>query len=265
MKKAPLHIIKIGGAVLENAEKRAAFLASFAQLEGNKLLVHGGGRQATDLGEKMGLETRMIEGRRITDDQYIDVVTMVYGGLINKQLVAHLQALGCNALGLTGADGSVITSLKRSIRNGIDYGWVGDPQTVNVELITDLLTFNLTPVFAPLTHDGAGHLLNTNADTIASTLAIALSARFDVQLVYAFELDGVLTDIQQPDSLIHKINPASYEKLKAQGKVTDGMIPKLDNAFTAIAQGVSSVKIVKYTHIGQLHSVDFQHYTHISE
>jgi acetylglutamate kinase len=262
MKK--VQVIKVGGGVLEDAAKRADFLQSFAQLEGPKILVHGGGRAATEWGNKLGVQAQMVDGRRITDDTYIDIVTMVYGGLVNKQLVAALQALGCHAFGLTGADANLILSEKRPVKNGIDFGWVGDPVSVQKDVLIDLLHKGITPVIAPLTHDGKGHLLNTNADTIAMVIAAALQSDYHVQLVYAFELAGVLEDVSNSDSLIRRIDADSFQRLKEDGKVFDGMIPKLENAFKAIRLGVSSVKIVKYDSLSQLDDAAFTAYTHIA-
>ena len=258
-----LNIIKAGGAILEDPEKLEVFLKSFSELSGNKLLVHGGGREATELGNKLGLEVKMVQGRRITDDDYIDIVTMTYGGLINKRLVAKLQGLGVNALGLTGADGNLIKSKKRPVTNGIDYGWVGDPESVNTQLISGIIQSGVVPVCAPLTHDGSGHLLNTNADTIASVLSSALSQSFEVHLIFAFELPGVMKDVNEPETLIKKINPTSYQELKESKQIFDGMIPKLDNAFAAIDKGVSSVKIINYQAIGKLSDPMFDSFTQI--
>lgn len=259
-----VQVIKVGGGVLKDAAKRADFLKCFAQINGSKILVHGGGREATEWGNKLGVSANMIDGRRITDDSYIDIVTMVYGGLVNKQLMADLQSLGCQSLGLTGADANLILSEKRPIKNGIDFGWVGDPVSVQKDVLIDLLRKGITPVIAPLTHDGKGHLLNTNADTIAMVIAAALQSDYHVQLVYAFELAGVLEDITNPDSLIHRMDAHSFQQLKDQGKIFDGMIPKLENAFRAIKQGISAVKIVKYDSLAQLNDAAFTSYTHIT-
>lgn len=249
MSKQPLHIIKIGGAVIENPEMKQAFLDGFVALEGLKILVHGGGRVATEIGEKLGLKANMVEGRRVTDDATVDLVTMVYGGLVNKQMIAQLQHLGVNAIGLTGADGNIIRSTKRPIKNGVDYGWVGDPQEVNVGLITEMMASKVTPVIAPLTHDGAGHILNTNADTMAGTLAAALAENFEVHLVLTFELDGVLRDVNDPTSLISPFEHSFFEEMKATGAIHSGMIPKLENAFKALKGGAGSVRICKYDQI----------------
>lgn len=183
MDKEPLYIIKIGGAVIENPEMKQAFLDGFVALKGKKVLIHGGGRVATEIGNKLGLTANMVEGRRVTDDATIDLVTMVYGGLVNKQMVAQLQALGKNAIGLTGADANLITSSKRPVKNGVDYGWVGDPKSVNDSFAKSLIEEGAIPVIAPLTHDGNGHILNTNADTMAGTMASAMSEHYDVNLI----------------------------------------------------------------------------------
>ena len=259
-----INIIKVGGGVIEDAKKLDTFLDGFANLNEAKILVHGGGSRATEIGEKLGLEAIKVDGRRVTNDDYLEVVTMVYGGLINKQLVAKLQKRGCQAIGLTGADGDYLRSMKRPVMDGIDYGWVGDPVNIRSFFLIKLLKDGLIPVAAPLTHDGAGNMLNTNADTIASTIASALSENYRVNLIYAFELDGVLKDIKDPTSLIRTIDMKGYAGLKKSGGIFDGMIPKLDNAFDAIAKGVASVKIVKYDAIDKLGFSSFKDYTHIA-
>lgn len=237
-----LNVLKIGGNVIDHEEKLDEFIKVFSRLEGPKILVHGGGKIATKIGEKLGIKARMVEGRRVTDRETLDIVTMVYGGLVNKGVVSKLQAKGCNAIGLTGADGNVIEAHKRPVAD-IDYGWVGDVDRVNIEPLVNFIKQGITPVFAALTHDGKGHMLNTNADTIATMAAVGLSAAFEVNLIYCFEKKGVLEDIDNPDSLIQSIDYAQYQSLKEAGIIADGMIPKLDNAFNAIQKGVSSVKI----------------------
>ncbi|MHC2991633.1 acetylglutamate kinase [Pontibacter sp. HJ8] len=240
-----LHILKIGGNVLDNPERLQRFLIDFAQLPGPKLLVHGGGKIASTIGLQLGIEPQYVEGRRLTDAETLRVVTMVYAGLLNKNVVAQLQAHGCNAIGLTGADANVIPATKRPVRT-IDYGYAGDvagPETINTAALQTLLQAGLTPVFAPLTHDGQGSLLNTNADTIASVLATALAPFFAVKLVYCFEKKGVLANSADDDSVIQRIDQHYYKALKADGVVTAGMIPKLDNAFAALQQGVKAVLI----------------------
>jgi acetylglutamate kinase len=215
-------------------------------------LIHGGGKIATKIGEQLGIESKYINGRRITDEATIDLVTMVYGGLVNKKIIAQLQSLNCNAIGLTGADGNLIPAAKRPVQyspsgdgTGIDYGFAGDVKTesINAELLNGLLQQNITPVIAPLTHDGKGQILNTNADTIASSLAIALSALYDVRLVYCFEKKGILTDVNDDDSVIDLITKDRYRQLLDEKKLFDGIIPKIDNAFAAIANGVKEVLI----------------------
>lgn len=240
-----IQVIKIGGGVLENEAQRNQFLQQFAVLEGAKVLVHGGGRLATTMAERMGVPTTMIDGRRVTDKETLDIVTMVYGGLINKQVVAQLQAMGINAIGLTGADGGWMKSVKRPLKNGIDYGFVGDVTAVNGSLLRTLIDSGLTPVIAPITFSQEGLLLNTNADTVASQTAISLSP--DVQLTFCFEKAGVLRDADDDTSLIERITPESYAALKEEGIISGGMIPKIDNAFAALEQGVQAVRITHCT------------------
>lgn len=237
-----MNIVKIGGNVIDDAEKLAGFLYRFSRLPGKKILVHGGGKIATRVAGELGIESRMTEGRRITDAPMRDVVTMVYGGLVNKRMVAGLQSLGCNAIGLTGADGAAILSHKRPVKT-IDYGYVGDVEKVNVPFITLLLQNGLSPVFAPLTFDAGGDILNTNADTQAAEIARALSRGEAVNLVYCFEKKGVLKDAADDDSVISRLTPETYEQYKSEGIIYDGMIPKLDNAFAAIRAGVRKVII----------------------
>jgi acetylglutamate kinase len=248
-----LHIIKIGGNVIDNSENLHRFLKDFTALDGYKILVHGGGKVATQVSETMGIEAKMVDGRRITDIDTLRIVTMVYGGLINKNVVAQLQRYGNNAIGLTGADGDFIRARKRPVQT-IDYGFAGDlsESSVNPQNLNKLLDGGFTPVFCALTHDGEGQLLNTNADTIASALAVSLSNLYQTTLVYCFEKKGVLQDINDDDSLIREINPERYEKLKQQQIIHSGMLPKLDNAFTAIACGVKSVIIGHSDNLGQL-------------
>ncbi|MFD0749528.1 acetylglutamate kinase [Mucilaginibacter calamicampi] len=248
-----LYIIKIGGNVIDNSENLYHFLKDFKDLAGYKILVHGGGKIATQVGDSLGIESRMVDGRRITDVETLRVVTMVYGGLVNKNIVAQLQRFGTNALGLTGADGNLITAKKRPVKT-IDYGFVGDiyDGSVNTEGLSNLLTAGFTPVFCALTHDGDGQLLNTNADTIASALAVAMSGVFDTTLIYCFEKKGVLMDIDDEESVIRDIDPVRYEELKIQQIIHSGMLPKLDNAFTAIACGVKAVVIGRSDDLGNI-------------
>jgi len=238
-----LFIIKIGGNVLDNETALKSFLKDFSSIDAPKILIHGGGKIATKLGDQLGIESKYVNGRRITDEQTRDLVTMVYGGLINKQIVAQLQQLNCNALGVTGADGNLIKAAKRPVKE-IDYGFVGDvvPTNVNTSLLQSLLTQKVVPIFAPLTHsDGA--ILNTNADTIASVLAIALSKYFDTRLIFCFEKKGVLQDINDENSVIRLLTQASYTHGLEQGIFADGILPKLENAFSAINAGVNEVLI----------------------
>ena len=242
-----IHVIKIGGGVLENEAHRDAFLRQFAAIEGPKVLVHGGGRLATTMADRLGVQTQMIDGRRVTDQETLNIVTMVYGGLVNKQVVAQLQTMGVNAIGLTGVDGGWMRSVKRPIKNGIDDGFVGDVTQVNGSYLRMLIGMGLTPVIAPITYSAEGLLLNTNADTVASMTAISLAP--DVQLTFCFEKAGVLSNPDDESSLIPRITRESYTQLKANGIISGGMIPKIDNAFAAIEHGVQSVRI---THASNL-------------
>ncbi|OZI09892.1 acetylglutamate kinase [Siphonobacter sp. BAB-5385] len=246
-----LTVIKIGGNVVDNPTLRQQFLADFAALPLPKILVHGGGKIATQVAVKLDVETVMVEGRRVTDAAMLDVVTMVYGGLVNKQLVAQLQALDCNALGLTGADGGIIRSKKRTGWN-VDYGFVGDIESVNEEQIKRFLEVGLVPVFAPLTFDPAlASMLNTNADTQAQAVAVALAKHFEVNLVYCFEKKGVLTNPEDDTTVISELYPGTYTEHKASGAIYAGMIPKLDNAFKALHDGVKQVTICHATDLRQ--------------
>ena len=241
---AKLFIIKIGGNIIDDEAKLASFLQTFAAVNEKKILVHGGGRLATKLAEQTGVQQQLIAGRRITDAETLKIVTMVYAGFINKTVVAQLQAAGCNAVGLSGADGNAIKAHKRIIKD-IDYGFAGDVDAVNSKLLHRLMQENTTPVMAPITHDGKGQLLNTNADTIAQEMAKAMSALYDVQLIYSFEKAGVLLDAADESSVISRINPQRFTELKKQNLVFAGMIPKLDNAFAALKAGVKKVIIGK--------------------
>ncbi len=237
-----LSVVKIGGNVIENRRALAAFLNDFAALEGSKIIVHGGGKEATLMAQQLGIPVQMIDGRRVTDAATLDLITMVYGGKINKTIVAQLQALGCNALGFTGADGNSITALKRSPQP-VDFGFVGDVSKVETALLKVLFQQGITPVFCAITHDGAGQLLNTNADTVAASLAKALATDFEVQLMYCFEKKGVLENVEDDASVLPKINAELYEKLKRENKIHSGMLPKLHNCFDALQQGVKHVFI----------------------
>ncbi len=237
-----LKIIKIGGNIVDNPAKLDRFLADLSTLPGDKVLVHGGGKVATTISQSLGIQTQMIDGRRVTDAETLKVVTMVYAGVINKTIVAKLQAAGCNAIGLCGADGTLITSRRRN-PEPIDYGFVGDPEKVNTGLIARLSAEGYTLVVAPITYDGQGGVLNTNADTVASALAGAMAAVTEVELVYCFEKQGVLMDVEDDASVIPQINPDYYATLKERGVVAAGMLPKLDNAFRSLREGVKRVVI----------------------
>lgn len=239
-----LTLVKVGGKIVEEPATLEALLHDFKQIAGYKVLVHGGGRLATDLSEHLGIQTQMVDGRRITDAETIKVVTMVYAGLVNKTIVARLQAMGVNAMGLCGADFNLIRSRKRPVKD-IDYGFVGDVEEVQPDVLADLIDQNIVPVVAPITHDGHGLLLNTNADTIAGEVAKALATRFEVQLIFCFEKKGVLSDPDDEDSVIKTLNPAEYEQYKSEGIIQGGMIPKLDNAFNALHCGVREVVITQ--------------------
>jgi len=253
-----LWVIKIGGNISDDSEGLQRFLERFANLRGYKILVHGGGKIATRMAADLGIEAKLVEGRRITDEAMLRIVTMVYAGLTNKQLVATLQSQGCNAVGLSGADGNALRTIKRPV-NVVDYGFVGDvlPNSVDTDAITTFLDAGFTPVFSAITHDGHGQLLNTNADTIAAALAVALSARYATSLVYCFEKRGVLRDINDENSAIPQIRTAEFAALKMSGIIADGMVPKLHNAFEAIGKGVEEVCI---GHADDLHLLREQHF-----
>jgi acetylglutamate kinase len=237
-----LTIVKVGGKVVEEKETLDQLLNHFSQIRGKRILVHGGGRLATTMAEKLGIETKMVEGRRITDEATLDVVTMVYAGLVNKNIVAGLQARGCNSIGLSGADLDVIRAKKRPVKT-IDYGLVGDILGVNTSELRLLLNEEVVPVMAPITHDGRGQLLNTNADTIAADLAIELSNYFTVNLFYCFEKKGVLLNAEDENSVISELSFDRFKQLQEEGIIKEGMIPKLDNGFNAMRNGVSQVLI----------------------
>lgn len=239
-----LTLVKVGGKIVEEPQSLKQLLADFSKIEGNKVLVHGGGRSATAMATKLGIESTMVNGRRVTDEETLKVVTMVYGGLVNKQIVAGLQAIGVNALGLTGADLNYMRSEKRPVKD-VDYGFVGDVKEVNAEILADLIAKGVVPVLAPLTHDMQGNMLNTNADTIAGEAAKALATYFDVTLMYSFEKKGVLLNENDDDSVISEITPVLFEKYVADGIISGGMIPKLENAFEAIHAGVKQIVITR--------------------
>ena len=247
--KEKLTIVKVGGAIVEDEVQLSQLLKDFSAIKGKKVLVHGGGRKATQVATQLGIESKMVDGRRITDADMLNVVTMVYGGLVNKNLVARLQACGVNALGLTGADIDVIRSHKRPLKDGIDYGFVGDVDKANGEMLSRLIEVGITPVMAPLTHDGQGTILNTNADTIASETAKALAPYYDVTLIFSFEKKGVLSNPDDDDSVIPVITRADFIKYKEDGTISGGMLPKIENALAAIDAGVSRVIITLATAI----------------
>jgi acetylglutamate kinase len=234
-----LFVIKIGGNVIDQPEALAAFLDDFVRIEGRKILIHGGGKIATDISQALGIETQMVDGRRVTSAETLKVVTMVYGGLINKTIVSGLQARGCNAIGLTGADANVIVAKKREDKK-IDYGYVGDIERVNVAPIIQFLDAGISPVFAPLTHDGKGNMLNTNADTIVAALASALCSHYHTRLVYCFDKKGVLASADE-DAVIPRLTQVQYHDLKAKGVISKGMLPKLEEAFAALQAGVAAI------------------------
>ncbi|MCC8146004.1 MAG: acetylglutamate kinase [Bacteroidales bacterium] len=243
-----LTIVKVGGKIVEDPEALKSLLKDFSLIAGHKLLVHGGGRSTTQIAEKLGIENKMVDGRRITDEETLKVVTMVYGGLVNKNIVAQLQALNLDAIGLTGADLNVMLAVKRPVKD-VDYGFVGDMKEVNGPALSDLLNQNYIPVLAPITHDGKGQLLNTNADTIAGETAKALTYDFNVRLIYCFEKRGVLKDENDDDSVIPFIDNELFQQYKEAGIITGGMIPKLQNAFQAIRSGVKEVIITRASDI----------------
>ena len=251
--KEKITIVKVGGAIVEDEAQLSQLLKDFSAIEGKKVLVHGGGRRATQVAASLGIESKMVNGRRITDADMLNVVTMVYGGLVNKNLVARLQANGVNALGLTGADVNVIRSHKRPLKDGVDYGFVGDVDRADGAMLSRLIEAGITPVMAPLTHDGQGTILNTNADTIASETAKALAEYYDVTLIFSFEKKGVLRNPDDDESVIPTITRADFIKYKEDGTISGGMLPKIENALAAIDAGVSRVIITLATAIDGLH------------
>ena len=240
--KSKLKIVKIGGNIINNEERLISLLKDFSQITGPKILVHGGGKKATEMAASLGLESKMIDGRRVTDAANLEIVTMVYAGLLNKKIVSELQKNACNAIGLTGADGNCIQAHKRIVKD-VDYGFVGDIDTVSSSTIESFLQQDLTPIFCAITHDKNGQLLNTNADTISSEISIAMSDIFEVELFYIFELKGVLKSIEDKNSVIPAINLSDYSQLVEKGVISQGMLPKLHNCFNALEKGVAKVKI----------------------
>lgn len=237
-----LKIVKIGGNIIEDEISLKAFLKLFSKLEGKKILVHGGGKRATHIAAKLGIVSKMVDGRRITDAETLEVITMVYGGLVNKNIVAQLQALQVDAIGLTGADANSISSEKRPVKE-VDFGFVGDVKKVAHHAIDTLIKADFTPVFCAITHDGNGQLLNTNADTITSQVAVGMSQLYETSIYYCFELDGVLKDIHDKNSVIQHIDSKLYSELLAQGVIADGMLPKLENCFDALKHGVKTINM----------------------
>lgn len=252
MSREKITIVKVGGAVVEDEVQLAQLLKDFAAIEGRKVLVHGGGRRATQVAKSLGIESKMVNGRRITDKDMLQVVTMVYGGLVNKNLVAQLQACGVNALGLTGADIDVIRSHKRPVKD-VDYGYVGDVERADGDALHQLIETGIVPVMAPLTHDGKGNMLNTNADTIASETAKSLALHYDVTLIYSFEKKGVLANADDDDSVIERITRDDFNRYVADGTIQGGMIPKIENALAAVEAGVERVIITLATAIDGKH------------
>lgn len=257
--KEKLTLIKVGGAIVEDEAQLNCLLQHFTAIEGRKVLVHGGGRRATQVAAQLGIESKMVNGRRITDAEMLQVVTMVYGGLVNKNLVAKLQAQGVNALGLTGADMDVLRSHRRPIKNGVDYGFVGDVDKADGARLQQLIEQGITPIMAPLTHDGAGNILNTNADTIAAETAKALAPYYDVTLIFCFEKAGVLADANDDSSVIPTINHEDFSRYVADGTISGGMIPKIENALAAVDAGVERVIITL------ANAIDGKHGTVISK
>lgn len=246
-----LYIIKIGGNIIDDDKKLKSFLQSFASIKSHKILVHGGGKSATKLAEKLGIPQQLIDGRRITDAETLKIATMVYAGYINKNIIAALQANGCNAIGLSGADANIIQAHKRDHKT-IEYGYVGDIDSVNSKVLKKLIDTSLTLVVAPITHDKKGQLLNTNADTIAQEIAKAMCHYYDVQLIYSFEKNGVLLDAANDSTVIPSIDPNYYARLKEDKKIFAGMIPKIDNAFAALNSGVKKVVIGNAEHLNEI-------------
>lgn len=257
--KEKLTLIKVGGAIVEDEAQLNSLLQHFTAIEGRKVLVHGGGRRATQVAAQLGIESKMVNGRRITDAEMLQVVTMVYGGLVNKNLVAKLQAQGVNALGLTGADMDVLRSHRRPVKNGVDYGFVGDVDKADGARLQQLIEQGITPIMAPLTHDGAGNILNTNADTIAAETAKALAPYYDVTLIFCFEKAGVLADANDDSSVIPAINHEDFSRYVADGTISGGMIPKIENALAAVDAGVERVIITL------ANAIDGKHGTVISK
>ncbi len=245
MDKQKLYVIKIGGSLIDKEKDLMSFLEEFTSIKALRVLVHGGGKLASDLAEKLNIPQQMKDGRRVTDQKTLDIVTMVYAGKINKNIVVKLQRFNCSAIGFSGADGNLIKAEKRAVSN-VDYGFVGDvvSQSVNVDLLQKFLELQLTPVFSAITHDQKGNLLNTNADSIASVLAQALSQIYDVELLYCFDKDGVLENVENSDSLVKTLNSKKYEQLRSENKLNEGILPKLKNAFLSKENNVNKVVLL---------------------
>jgi acetylglutamate kinase len=250
--KKKLSIFKIGGQVVDDPKELDSFLRDFSLVPSKKILVHGGGKWVTRMSKRLGVNVKIIDGRRITDKDTLEVVTMMLPGVANKTIVAALQKYGCNAIGFTGADGGMILANKRPLKDGIDYGYVGDIVKVNASGLSEILELEFTPVFTAMTHDGKGQLLNTNADTVASALAVALSNFYETDLYYCFEKPGVMTDIADRSTRIPVLSPSVYISYKNSGAIHSGMIPKIENAFEALNQGVSRIHICHYRDIGKM-------------
>ena len=261
--KEKLTVVKVGGGIVEDDRQVQTVIDAFVSIEGAKILVHGGGKVATQLAKDLQIDVQMIDGRRVTNDEMIDVVTMTYGGLINKKLVALLSAAGEQSIGLTGADGDSIRSSKRPVVDGIDYGWVGDIEHVNIQFLHDLLKKKVIPVMAPLAHDGNGNLLNTNADTIASEVGASMTGIYDVSINFIFDLPGVMEDVEDRSSLIKSIDRQAYTELKSRAVIKDGMIPKLDNAFAALDQGIGMIRLLDISGLKELNNPNYDEYTTI--
>lgn len=260
-----LSVFKIGGKVIDDPVELDTFLNDFASIPGKKILVHGGGKWVSDMCERLGVEVKMTNGRRITDGETLEVVKMILPGLANKNIIALLQKFGCNAIGLTGADADTILAVKRPVKNGIDFGYVGDIVKIEAGNVQKVLNSGFIPVFTAMTHDGKGQLFNTNADTIASSLAVGLAAMYNVELFYCFEKSGVLADLSDENSLIGYINSRNYGELQAAGIIHSGMLPKVDNAFEAVHKGVRRVHICHYKDVKRLTEGDSEIGTIISE
>ena len=260
-----LSIFKIGGKVIDDRNELDLFLENFANIPGKKILVHGGGKWVSEMCGRLGIEVKMTNGRRITDENTLEVVTMILPGLANKRIVATLQRYGCNALGLTGADGNTILAVKRPVKNGLDFGFVGDVEKVEISNVQSILKSGFIPVFTAMTHDKNGQMLNTNADTIASALAVALTREYHVDLYYCFEKSGVLRDLADDNSIISHIHEGNYNMLKSEGMIHTGMLPKVDNAFSAIEAGVNRVHICHYGDVKNLSEGNEEFGTQISK